>query len=107
MKRRILLIFGAAIVSATELFAGSRSSADYSIPADTVDAAGVNATSANYSLRGSAVGQFAAGETAMNTSASYLNKPGYVGQLSDLLTLAASRLTHSAAGPFEINLPLT
>ena len=45
--------------------------------------------------------------SAVSTSGSYTNKPGYVGQLSDLLTLAVSRLTHGAAGPFNINLPLS
>lgn len=86
---------------------GARTSANYSIPAESVDAAGVNAQSTNYSLRGSAVGEFGSAGSGSTTSASYNNKPGYVGQLSDLLTLAASRMTHGSAGAFDIDLPLS
>jgi hypothetical protein len=107
MKTHLISTVVAAILSILPAYAGSRSSADYSIPTDTVDTGGVNAQSANYSLRGSAVGEFATGSSATSTSGSYTNKPGYVGQLSDLLTLAVSRLTHGAAGAFNINLPLS
>ena len=92
---------------ATSVQAGPRTSANYTIVTDTVDAGGVNAQSANYSLRGSAAGEFGTGSSAVSTSGSYNNKPGYVGQLSDLLMLAVSRLTHGGAGAFDINLPLS
>lgn len=88
-------------------FAGSRSSADYSIPTDTIDSAGVNSQSANYSLRGSAVGEFGAAGPASVTSTDYIDKPGYAGQLSDLLTVALSRKAHGSAGTFDIDLPLS
>ncbi|MGH8099799.1 MAG: beta strand repeat-containing protein [Chthoniobacterales bacterium] len=78
----VILVLCAICVSA---FAGSRSSADYTIPADTIDAGGLNAYSANYSLGGSAVGEFGAASPGLITSANYIDKPGYVGQLSDLL----------------------
>ncbi len=107
MKTKNFLIIGALFFATSGVFAGSRSSADYSIPTDTIDAGGVNAQSANYSLRGSAVGEFATAGPASSTSASYTNKPGYAGQLSDLLTLAVSRMTHGGAGVFNINLPLS
>lgn len=101
MKRSLAFISIICAICGSS-FAGSRSSANYSIPTDTIDAGGLNAQSANYSLRGSAAGEFG----AAGSSASYDNSPGYAGQVSDLLTLAASRMVHGAAGTFDINLPL-
>jgi hypothetical protein len=95
-----------ALVLATSVHAGPRTSANYTIVTDTIDAGGVNPQSANYSLRGSAAGEFGTGSSAVSTSGNYTNKPGYVGQLSDLLTLAVSRLTHGGAGAFDISLPV-
>jgi hypothetical protein len=85
--------------------AGSRASANYFIPHETINSGGLDAQSANYSLRASAIGEFG-GAGPNSTSASYINKPGYAGQLSDLLMLAVSEKVHGAAGPFDINLPL-
>jgi hypothetical protein len=85
----------------------SRSSATYSIRSETIDAGGLNATSAHYSLRGSAVGEFASGNQIPVSSASYSLREDYVGQLSDLLMRATSRLAHNAAGVFDVNLPLS
>jgi hypothetical protein len=107
MKAFLALTLLLALVLATSVHAGPRGSANYTIVTDTMDTGGLNVQSANYSLRGSAVGEFATGSSAVSTSAAYTNKPGYVGQLSDLLTLAVSRLTHGGAGTFNINLPLT
>ena len=59
MKNILLFLFASAL-SILPAAASSRSSADYSIPTDTIDAGGVNAQSANYSLRGSAMGEFGA-----------------------------------------------
>ena len=82
--------------------------ADYFITTESIDSAGANAQSANYALHGSAVGEFGVASTASITSAAYIVKNGYVGQLSDLLTSAVSRKTHgSISPPFDINLPLT
>ena len=105
LLRAGLVLF--CLLLATSVHAGPRTSADYTIVTDTIDAGGVNAQSVSYSLRGSAAGEFGTGSSAVSTSAAYTNKPGYVGQLSDLLMLAVSRLTHGAAGPFNINLPLS
>ena len=107
MKAFLTSVLLLALVLATSVHAGPRSSANYTDLTDTMDTGGLNAQSANYSLRGSAVGEFGTGTSAINTSAAYTNKPGYVGQLSDLLTLAVSRLTHGGAGTFNINLPLS
>jgi hypothetical protein len=106
MKTKITIIAG-LMLSIFPAYAGSRSSADYSIPTDTIDSGGVNAQSMNYSLRGSAVGEFGAGANGSITSTDYNDKPGYAGQLSDLLTVAVSRKTHGASGTFDVNLPLS
>jgi hypothetical protein len=89
-------------------FAGTRASTNYSITTETVDSAGVNAQSANYSLHGSAVGEFAAGNSEIITTANYTDKLDYVGQLSDMLDpiAAGSQLSHGSAGTFNVNLPL-
>jgi hypothetical protein len=106
MKRTICLVLSSVLLSILPSYGGSRSSADYSIPTDTLDSAGVNAQSANYSLRGSAVNEFGAANEGSITSTDYIDKPGYAGQLSDLLTLAVSRFAHGGAGTFDVNLPL-
>jgi hypothetical protein len=87
-------------------FGQVRSSANYSITTDTIDSGGVNAASANYSLQGSALGEFGSGNQELITSTSYTNKLDYVGQLSDMLDpiSAVSRFTHGGAGTFDINL---
>jgi hypothetical protein len=101
----VLLAFFNLLVCGTVL--AGRTSANYSIPTDTIDAGGLNAESANYSLRGSAAGEFGAAGPGSITSVSYNNQPGYAGQLSDLLALAASRMMHGAAGTFDLTLPLS
>ena len=111
MNRSTVLCFiicGICVIRGQAL-AGSRSSTNYSITTDTIDSAGVNGQSANYTLYGSAIGEFAADTVAVITSTAYLDKVGYVGQLSDLLvmTSAVSRKTHGAAGTFDIGLPLS
>jgi hypothetical protein len=90
--------------------AASRSSANYSITTETIDSAGANTQSANYALHGSAVGEFGVASTASNTSADYILKNGYVGQLYDVIapTKIVSRKVHGTGGPtFDITLPLT
>jgi hypothetical protein len=105
MRALILVSLCFLALTGPALEAGSRSSANYFIPHETINSGGVDAQSANYSLRASAVGEFG-GAGPNSTSASYINRPGYAGQLSDLLMLAVSEKLHSAAGPFDINLPL-
>jgi hypothetical protein len=107
-SRVLICVIGVSCMIQGSASAGSRSSANYSITTDTVDSGGVNAQSASYALYGSAAGEFGAGSGALITSAAYLDKIGYVGQLSDLLLLtsAVSRKTHGS-DTFEINLPLS
>ena len=64
---------------AMSIHAAPRSSADYTITTDTIDAGGVNAQSANYKLRGSAVGEFGNGTQEIVTATDYTGKIAYVG----------------------------
>ena len=85
--------------------AGPRSSASYSIPAETFDAGGAAASSASYQTLGSA-GSIVGRSTAANLELGH----GYLAQIATapLQVLGAiSRKTHGAAGPFDIDLPLT
>jgi hypothetical protein len=66
----------------------ARSSANYSIPADSTDGGGLRAQSASYSINGSAVGEQGAANNSVATSAAYTSKPGYVGELYDIVGLA-------------------
>jgi hypothetical protein len=66
----------------------ARSSASYSIPADSSDAAGAQVQSANYSIKGSAVGEFGVASVALTTSAAYSGKAGYIGELYDIIALS-------------------
>ena len=108
MKSTFLLLF-ATTLSIWPAYAGSRSSANYSIPTETIDSAGVNAQSADYALHGIAVGEFGVGSNALTASAAYIFRNGYVGQLYDLIapTNIVSRKMHGPGGPtFDIPLPL-
>jgi hypothetical protein len=107
-SRRLLITCLGFVSALAPLQAGSRSSANYSITTETIDAGGVNAQSANYSLRGNGVGEFGAGSSDVITSAAYTGKIAYTGQLSDMLDpiTAVSRKIHGSAGTFDIDLPL-
>src|SRR4051812_46415141 len=109
MKQTLLVPVIAVAIgwTASVTQAGSRSSANYSIMTETIDSAGINAQSANYSLHASAVGEFGAASSNVITSANYTDKIAYAGQLSDMLDpiTAVSRMTQGA-GPFDIDLPL-
>lgn len=109
MRKSFISFIGVICAICGQVFAGPRSSASYSITTDTMDNAGVNASSASYALYGSAVGEFGAEGSPLDTSVAYTVKPGHVGQLADfvVLTRALSRKTHSGAGAFDISLSLT
>ena len=92
----VALCVGGCVICGSNLFA-ARTSADYSIPAESVDSAGGIATSTDYSVNGSAVGEFGAGGTAVSTSTDYIGKYGYVGELYDLTSFAI------AATPAAVN----
>ncbi|MGI8435933.1 MAG: dockerin type I domain-containing protein [Chthoniobacterales bacterium] len=107
MKLSLLWLSGGVLLTAaiSTVMAGSRASASYSIPADVADAGGHHASSSNYVTDGSA-----ALVTGISTVASPAEtvEHGYIGQLSDGVTLVsvASVKTHGAAGAFGVNLPL-
>jgi hypothetical protein len=95
MLRAISARFTCALtLSALLLFShgvhAARSSASYSIPAESIDVAGASAQSASYAIKGSAVGEFGAAASAVTTSAAYSGKPGYVGELYDIVGLAVT-----------------
>jgi hypothetical protein len=73
-------------------FGASRSSANYNVPADTIDAGGRRTTSAGYSNDGSIGG---IGGTSSGGAPQRLAKHGYIGQLYDVaaLTLVANPVT--------------
>jgi hypothetical protein len=90
---RALLIHAIVAAMALPLViaqAGSRSSANYSIPADSVDASGGVLSSANYSLKSTASGEFGTGSDALTASTAYMNKGGFVGELYDIVALSVT-----------------
>lgn len=87
MKTKLLLVCLIGAICASTALA-SRSSANYSIPAESIDAAGGRAQSANYSINGSGAGEFGAGANPLVTSAGYTGKNGYAGQLYDIVALS-------------------
>jgi len=73
---------------------GSRSSANYSVPADTEDAGGAKATSAAYSNDGSVGG---IGGVSATTTPLFTAKHSYIGQLYDVTGVSLS------ANPLNVN----
>ena len=101
---KILLICASLLLVAEVALASSRQSADYSIPADAIDAGGENSSSASYQQTNSA------GLISDTSSAAQgvVLRSGYVAQLFTPLEVlsAVSRKTHGSAGTFDIALPL-
>lgn len=98
-----LVIFLGCILS-TAAFGQTRASANYGITTETHESGG-QAVSANYKID-IGIGASGGGTSVVNSPPQRLHA-GYIGQLSDLLTLAISRKTHGGAGTFDINLPLS
>ncbi len=92
------------LVFVPTVWAGSRSSASYSIAADAIDSGGGNSSSAGYHQTNSAG---LIGGTASGAQGALL-RSGYVAQLDVPLQVlsAVSRKIHGNAGAFDINLPL-
>ncbi len=86
-KIALTLVFAALIPLLTN---AARSSASYSIPADSTGVAGASAQSASYAIKGSAAGEFGAGQSAVMTSAAYSSKYGFVGELYDVVALSVT-----------------
>ena len=85
MNYRILLNIGFAVTLGVSAHAGSRSSASYKIPTDTVDAAGRHGASANYANDGSLGG---IGGISSVSPLPKVVKHGYIGQLYNVTSLA-------------------
>jgi hypothetical protein len=96
--KTVLAMFAVGLTAATAL-AGSRSSANYSVPADTTAAGGRRATSANYSNDGN-IG----GIGGISVAATKVAKHGYIGQLYDIsgLSLAATPTTINEGGTRQL-----
>ena len=84
----------AAVCLTTSAFAASRSSASYSVPADTADAGGRRATSAAYTHDGSIGGIAGVGTVAAPVE---MARHGYLGQIYNAAILALS------ANPTNVN----
>lgn len=88
MKRTGIFCLGIAAISlALSPHEFALTGAAYFITTESIDSAGANAKSANYTLHGSVVGEFGVASTASITSATYVLRHGYVGQLYDLIAL--------------------
>jgi hypothetical protein len=83
-----------AALGGSQVNAGSRSSAAYNVPADTIDAGGRRATSANYTIDGS-VGSIGGIGTAVAPATTA--KHSYIGQLYDVTNIVV------AANPANVN----
>ena len=71
MKTALCIIWMIGAVCATAS-AGPRTSANYSIPAESIGEGGARAQSASYALNGSALGEAGAGGSAIATSAAFV-----------------------------------
>jgi len=85
MKTRMVLLTTVAALMADCASAASRSSANYSVPGDSVDAGGRKTTSANYANDGCVGGIGGISSVAVPAETA---KHGYVGQLYEVSTLA-------------------
>lgn len=90
------------LIPLSAVHAGPRTSASYSMPAETVDAAGRRSASASYTNDGSAGG--IAGLSTV-TAPAETAKHGYIGQLYDVtgLTLTAPQLTLNEAATLQLS----
>jgi hypothetical protein len=92
MKIQILALFVALVALAAQ--GASRSSANYSVPADSADAGGRRSASANYINDGCIGGLGGIGTVAVPAE---IAKHGYIGQLYEVISLALS------ANPTNVN----
>lgn len=97
-----ILSLGTAVLFVQASLACPRTSASYSVSAETADAGGSNSSSASYSNTGSAGGT--AGVSGVASPAETL-KSGFIAQLPDVtaLQLAASLLTINETGTRQIS----
>ena len=91
----------ALLALSLQLHAGPRSSTSYSVPTESLDAAGTHATSSSYSAGGSL-----GGITGMASAATaYTVRSGYIGQLYQVigLQLAATPTTINENGTLQLS----
>lgn len=84
---RYCSFFGFACCLSVPASAGPRSSTNYAVIADSIDCGGRRNGSANYTHDGSIGGSAVA---ALSTAASYVNKAGFVSQLTDVVGVLVS-----------------
>ncbi len=93
------------LLLAAPLHAGPRTSASYTVPTDSADAAGRRTTSASYTHDGSA-----GGITGLSTAAAPAEtaRSGYIGQLYEakILSLSATPMTLNEGGTRQLNATL-
>ena len=99
MKRNILALLIIAC-SILPTHAGSRSSANYSITAETADFGGLRSSSANYTNDGS-VGVISG--LSNSTSGIFFNGSGYVAQLGDAAALPTPTATPTPGATIQIS----
>ncbi len=78
------------LIVVTSAPAASRSSASYSVPAESIGAAGSGVQSGSYTFEGSALCEFGAADNPAPASAGYVTKPGYVGELYNIVALSVT-----------------
>jgi hypothetical protein len=83
------------------------SSANYSVPSDSIDGGGAPAQSANYSVYAGAIGEFDAANSAVIASTNYYLEIGEGISGLEGPMIAVSRKKHGFAGTFDQSLPFS
>jgi hypothetical protein len=105
MMRTLLVVAIVAAIAQTDVGeASTRTSANYSIPADSIDAGGIRVQSANYSVIGSGVGELGAGSI---TSSNYTDQGGFAGEVAGFVGLSitvppSNNLNEGAGGQLVV-----
>lgn len=90
MIKRAVTVLAVFLCVTTSLSAGPRTSASYSIPAESIGGGGVRTQSTSYSLNGSAIGEFGGGANPVTAGGAYSAKSGFVGELYDIVGLSVT-----------------
>ena len=93
LMKRLLLTF--CLVTSVASIAAARSSANYSIIAESFDSGAVSISSANFTIKTPTIGGIAG--TVSGPSPVIVNKSGYAGQIFDVIALSIS------ANPANVN----
>ena len=87
---RRLILFYTVFTGLCVTTHAARTSANYSVTTESTDVAGASLQSSNYSVHGSAIGEFGTAQSSLATSIAYSVKGGFVGQLYDLVGLSVT-----------------